>query len=102
MPNSRQPFDYVPEAPLRPRLSLPRRYGGYRDELMRLLLSGIESGSSTTKLYATLLAKALLAAQPRQDRRFRHVVDERYRDLLQEVLRREGLAVTGEEEEARG
>src|SRR5262245_18062749 len=94
MPNSRQPFDYIPASRrLRPRLALPRRYGGYRDELMRLLLSEIESGSSTTKLYGTLLAKELLAAPRHRDRRFGHVVDERYRDLLQKVLRREGLAV---------
>jgi len=92
MPNSRPPFDYIPSR-LRPRLSLPRRYGGYRDELMRLLLSEIESGSSATKLYATLLAKELVAAPPHKDRRFMHRVDERYRDLLREVLRREGLAV---------
>jgi len=100
MPNSRQPFDYIP-ARLRPRLSLPRRYGGYRDELMRLLLSEIESGSSTTKLYATLLAKELLAAPYHKDNRFGHVVDERYRDLLREVLRREGLGVNGSERNKR-
>jgi hypothetical protein len=101
MPKMREPFSYVPEPPLRPRLSLPRRRGGYRDELMRLLLTEIESGSSMTKLYATLLAKELLAAPLHHDRRFRHVVDERYRDLLQEVLRREGLGVNGRERNQR-
>jgi hypothetical protein len=94
-------FDYIPKQ-LRPRLSHPRRTG-YRDALMRLLLTEIECGSSLTRLYGVLLAKALLAAPYHADRRFSHVVDERYRDELEEVLRREGLAApTGEEEEARG
>jgi hypothetical protein len=85
MPNSRQPFDYVPESPLRPRLSHPPSKR-FRDTLMRGLLKEIEVGSGVTKLYATLLAKELLAAP---------AIDRRYRDELEQVLRREGLAEDG-------
>src|SRR5262245_25268471 len=80
MPTKRQPFDYVPER--RPRLSPPPSKR-FRDTLMRGLLKEIEVGSGVTRLYASLLARELLAAP---------AIARRYRDELAQVLRREGLA----------
>jgi hypothetical protein len=73
-------FDYIPDR--RPRLSPPPSKR-FRLELMRGLLKEIEVGSGITRLYASLLAKELLAAP---------ALDRRYRDELAQVLRREGLA----------
>jgi len=51
-------FNYVPARPAR--LRLPPNTRAYRDRLVRNLLNEIALGTSTTKLYASLLVRELL------------------------------------------